>query len=65
MNSDSFELWSLASHPLIQQLTHLDWETFEMVYSSHPAVAHFLDATQELVEAAERWEVSYDDDCDQ
>lgn len=62
MNSDSFELWSLASHPLVQQLANLDWETFEIVYNSHPAVAHFIDATQELVEAAKIYERSYDDD---
>lgn len=60
MNSDSFELWALASHPLVQQLAHLDWETFETVYYSHPAVAHFIDATLELVDAAEMWRVSYE-----
>ncbi|OPY16895.1 MAG: hypothetical protein A4E23_01642 [Methanomethylovorans sp. PtaU1.Bin073] len=63
MNSECFELWSLASHPLVQQLANLDWETFETVYYSHPAVAHFIEASRELIEAAALWEVSYD--CDE
>lgn len=54
-SGDSFELWALASHPLVQQLAHLDWEIFDEIYHSHPAVAHFIDATMELVEAAEVW----------
>ncbi len=39
---------SFAFHPLIQECTGLDDETFSYVSSSHPAVAHFLDAAKQL-----------------
>lgn len=54
MSTDNnFYLWSFASHPLIQECAGLADETFSYVRTSHPAVAHFMDSTRELIDAVE------------
>lgn len=60
MNNECFELWALATYPLVQYIVDLDNETFDEMYSSHPAVAHFLDATREICDAVNLWRL---DDC--
>jgi|AMWB02.1.fsa_nt_gi hypothetical protein len=50
---NNFDLWRFATHPLIQEYTSLDEETNSYVRSSHPAVAHLLDAMQEIREAVD------------
>lgn len=57
---NNFDLWRLASHPLIQEYANLDDEDFDEMHSSHPAVAHFLDATREICDAVNLWRL---DDC--
>ena len=54
MSTDNnFFLQLMASHPFVQECAKLDDETYEYVRSSHPAVAHILDASGEIVEAVE------------
>jgi hypothetical protein len=55
---NNFDFWRLASHPLIQEYAHLPDDEFDVLYSSHPAIAHFLDATRELIAAVEMWKAT-------
>ena len=54
MSTDNnFYLQLMASHPFVQECANLDEETYEYIRSAHPAIAHFLDASREIVEAVE------------
>ena len=40
-------------YSFVQECANLDEETYEYIRSAHPAIAHFLDASREIVEAVE------------
>ncbi len=56
MSADNnFFLQLFASSPVVQECANFDEETYAYIKSSHPAVAKFLEASKEIVAAAEVW----------
>lgn len=53
MNRESSYIWALFNQPLMQTIAHMDEEELDLIHSSSPVVAHFLDAAQELIDAAD------------
>lgn len=58
MNRENPYLWALFNQPLIQKIASMDEEELDLMYSSSPIVAHFLDATLEIIEAADLWKLT-------
>ncbi|WP_298684936.1 hypothetical protein [uncultured Methanomethylovorans sp.] len=57
MNRECPYLWALFNQSLVQTIAHMDKEELDLMCSSSPVVARFINVTMEIIEAADlrRW----------
>lgn len=58
MNRECPYIWALFNESLVQKIAHMDEDELDLMSSSSPVVAHFIDATLEVIEAADLWKLT-------